>query len=76
MTLFKRRPEARKEEAYVARNRDFDSSTVQSISNKLGISSSGVNKEKIIYELNKIKNKPHLLKLLKISDKDLKDYLS
>ncbi len=76
MTLFKRRPEARKEEAYVARNTHFDSSTTQSIANKLGISSSGVNKEKIIYELNKIKNKPHLLKLLKISDKDLKDYLS
>jgi len=44
------------------------------IGKRLGINSNGINPEKIKFELNKIKNKPHLIKILKLTPEDFKKY--
>ena len=46
----------------------------EDIANKLGISSHGANRDKIKFELTKIKNKPKLMDRLGITSKDLKLY--
>lgn len=73
MGLFSRKTEERKTEAKKAQ-KIFNSNDIQSIANKLGISSSGVNDDKIKFELNKIRHKKDLLETLKITEADLKKY--
>ena len=73
--VFKRKVKERKVEAKRATqvynqyaNREED------IANKLGISSSGANFEKIKFELNKVKGKIKLREILKLTDADFKRY--
>jgi hypothetical protein len=72
MSFLKRKPEDRKKEAKKSKQ-VFNSNDIQGIRNKLGISSTAP-KEKIIFELNKVRHKKDLLKSLKITDADLKEY--
>lgn len=72
MGYFKRKPSGRKAEAKKARQ-IFNSNRINPITKKLGISSSAP-REKIIFELNKIKGNARLMKQLKVTDKDLKEY--
>jgi len=73
--MYKRKPEGRKAEATKAKkvyNQYEDRH--EDIANKLGISSSGANPEKIKFELNKIKHNKNLRKILKLTDSDFKLY--
>lgn len=70
---FKRRISGRKEEAVKAK-KVFNSDDINTLANKLGISSSGINDDKIKFELNKLKNKAALRKQLKLKDSDFTKY--
>ena len=72
MGFYKRRVQGRKAEAKKAKV-TFNSNRINPINKRLGISSAAP-REKIIFELNKIKGNERLLKQLKITDKDLKEY--
>lgn len=72
MGVFKRKNSERKSEAKKARD-TFNSKRINPINKRLGISSSAP-REKIVFELNKIKGNPKLLNQLKITDSDLKEY--
>lgn len=69
MSYFKRKNKERKEETVKIVN-VYD---ITKVTNKLGISSDAP-REKIIFELNKLKNKRDLRNTLKLTDKDFKDY--
>lgn len=71
---YKRKPKARIIVAAKAETiyNQYEDRT-EDISNKLGISS-GVPREKIIFELNKLKNKQDLRKILKLTDEDFKRF--
>ena len=74
MSFLKRKPEDRKKEAAKSKKvYNQHSDREEDIKNKLGISSSSP-KEKVIFELNKVRHKKDLLKSLKITDADLKEY--
>ena len=74
MSVFKRKPKGRKTEAKKAEDKHLDSGELQTICNKLGISSSGRNVEKIKFELNRLKNKSATRKALGLTDEDFKKY--
>jgi len=69
--MFKRKTEGRKTEGKKASKHSFKDDKLESLGNKLGINSSGINFEKIKYELNRNK---HNLKLLGIDKSVLKDF--
>ena len=72
MGFYKRKPYGRKAEAKKAKD-TFDSDRINPINKRLGISSN-TPREKIIFELNKIKGNERLMKQLKITESDLKEY--
>ena len=72
MGFYKRKNAGRKLEAKKAKV-IFNSDSINPINKRLGISSNAP-REKIIFELNKIKGNVRLLKQLKITDSDLKEY--
>jgi len=71
---FKRKPEERKREAKRATKKISSPDDNDKIGAKLGINRTGRNDVKIKFELNKIRHKPHLLKILDITEQDLKNY--
>jgi len=72
--MFKRKSSGRKAEAKKAKKVYHQNSDREEfIKNRLGISSASP-RDKVIFELNKIKHKPRLLKQLKITESDLKVY--
>jgi hypothetical protein len=70
---FKRKPTERKREAKRAEKISSPDNN-DKIGAKLGINRTGRNDVKIKFELNKIRYKPHLLKILDITEQDLKNY--
>lgn len=56
MSLFERRPKGRLVEAKKAKEKHFNSSDIQNIRNRLGLRSNAP-KEKIVFELNRLKGK-------------------
>ena len=56
MNLFERRPKGRLLEEKKAKEKHFDSSDIQNIRNRLGLRSTAP-KEKIVFELNRLKAK-------------------
>jgi len=76
--LFKRGTKGtntRKTEAKKAEKKHVDSSDYQDIANRLGINRSGANKEKIVYELNRLKGKSKATwKALELTEKDFKKF--
>ncbi len=72
---FKRKPEERKKEAKKAKDKYVDSSELQNIANRLGISQHGANKEKIVFELHRLKSKSKATwNALNLTDKDFKKF--
>jgi len=70
--MFKRKSSGRKAEAKKAK-KIFNTDNINPINKRLGISSNAP-KEKIVYELNKIKGNKRLLKQLSITESDLIRY--
>ena len=69
--MFKRKPEGRKVEDKKAEKYSFNDNKMESLGNKLGINSSGINYDKIKFELNRNKKN---LKILGIDSSVLKEF--
>lgn len=72
MIEFKRMRKGRKKEAERAK-KSFDSSDIQNLKNKLGLSQRE-NEARVIRELNRIRNKPRTIKALKLTIEDFKKF--
>ena len=74
MSVFKRKPKARKAEAKKAKKKYVDSSEHQNLCNRLGLRQDAP-REKIIFELNRLRYKSEATwKALKLTEKDFEDF--